>query len=92
MLHCKNLAHLQRFFALKDSSVIPDYLKGFDANSIPRTAPVAQPDRALPSGGRGRGFESLRARHKIKEIVEVRLCRIFRKRMVSAKSLTFGPK
>ena len=26
-------------------------------------APVAQLDRALPSGGRGRGFESLRARH-----------------------------
>gem|GEM_PF-2608470 len=26
-------------------------------------APVAQLDRALPSGGRGQGFESLRARH-----------------------------
>ena len=27
-----------------------------------RIAPVAQLDRALPSGGRGQGFESLRAR------------------------------
>ena len=26
-------------------------------------APVAQLDRALPSGGRGLGFESLRAHH-----------------------------
>ena len=29
----------------------------------PHHAPVAQLDRALPSGGRGQGFESLRARH-----------------------------
>ena len=29
-------------------------------------APVAQLDRALPSEGRGQGFESLRARHSIK--------------------------
>ncbi len=28
-----------------------------------KSAPVAQLDRALPSGGRGQGFESLRARH-----------------------------
>ena len=28
-------------------------------------APVAQLDRALPSGGRGQGFESLRARQNI---------------------------
>ena len=26
-------------------------------------APVAQLDRALPSGGRGQGFESLQAHH-----------------------------
>ncbi len=31
--------------------------------SYPTSAPVAQLDRALPSGGRGQGFESLRARH-----------------------------
>ena len=30
--------------------------------SYPTSAPVAQLDRALPSGGRGQGFESLRAR------------------------------
>ena len=28
-------------------------------------APVAQLDRALPSEGRGQGFESLRARHSV---------------------------
>ena len=33
-----------------------------------RNAPVAQLDRALPSGGRGQGFESLRARHIPHEI------------------------
>ena len=30
---------------------------------------VAQLDRALPSGGRGRGFESLRVRQEFREIV-----------------------
>ena len=35
---------------------------------LPDTAPVAQLDRALPSGGRGRGFESLRARHVFNEL------------------------
>ena len=30
---------------------------------VRRNAPVAQLDRALPSEGRGQGFESLRARH-----------------------------
>ena len=29
---------------------------------VKRNAPVAQLDRALPSEGRGQGFESLRAR------------------------------
>ena len=31
-------------------------------------APVAQLDRALPSGGRGQRFESSRARHKIDKL------------------------
>ena len=34
-------------------------------------APVAQLDRALPSGGRGQGFESLRARHFMKPMLLV---------------------
>ena len=33
-----------------------------------RPAPVAQLDRALPSEGRGQGFESLRARQSIKSM------------------------
>jgi hypothetical protein len=33
-------------------------------------APVAQLDRALPSEGRGQGFESLRARHDFKDLTE----------------------
>jgi hypothetical protein len=35
-------------------------------------APVAQLDRALPSEGRGREFESRRARHKINDLAESR--------------------
>ena len=31
-------------------------------------APVAQLDRALPSEGRGQGFESLRVRHLFKDL------------------------
>src|SRR5580700_764244 len=33
-------------------------------------APVAQLDRALPSEGRGQGFESLRARHLIQKLTQ----------------------
>ena len=36
-------------------------------------APVAQLDRALPSGGRGQRFESSRARHKLNELRAFRL-------------------
>ena len=32
--------------------------------AVPTVAPVAQLDRALPSGGKGQGFESLRACHR----------------------------
>ena len=35
---------------------------------VGREAPVAQLDRALPSEGRGQGFESLRVRHNIKDL------------------------
>ena len=38
-------------------------LQGSKGHQLPQHAPVAQLDRALPSGGRGQGFESLRARH-----------------------------
>src|SRR3970282_170438 len=38
--------------------------------SSPPQAPVAQLDRVLPSEGRGRTFESCRARHGIDESVE----------------------
>jgi hypothetical protein len=43
------------------------WTRGHRAVIIPRLlrAPVAQLDRALPSGGRGQRFESSRARHKI---------------------------
>ena len=42
-------------------------------------APVAQLDRALPSEGRGQGFESLRARQQIqqfsKSVEPIDICR-----------------
>src|SRR5262245_32360554 len=37
------------------------------------SAPVAQLDRALPSEGRGREFESRRARHRINDLVKLNL-------------------
>ena len=41
----------------------------------PSRAPVAQLDRVLPSEGRGRGFESLRAHQNINGLGEFHLAR-----------------
>ena len=53
--------------ATKDKSFRPlPQFRAFaiKAGSISLFAPVAQLDRALPSEGRGQGFESLRARQR----------------------------
>src|SRR5580704_11709931 len=58
-----------RFLGLRWASSLPQAVAASPAFRylIPH-APVAQLDRALPSEGRGQGFESLRARHSIKSM------------------------
>lgn len=47
-----------------DSGLDSRYPARLESNALENRAPVAQLDRVLPSEGRGRTFESSRARHK----------------------------
>ena len=65
---CAILFNLQRCFGkacriTKLQQILRQTSLVFENPLISFSAPVAQLDRALPAGGRGQGFESLRARH-----------------------------
>ncbi len=54
-------------------------------NVLDKLAPVAQMDRALPSEGRGQGFESLRVRHFSTDLRMAPVSRLTRRKGCAAE-------